>query len=107
MMRNDEATLVTITRNKQTPIRNEKTLFCGKKSVRSSEFYAATQVGFTPKYVLEFDLDDYQSSFINVTESGGKTKIQEPTECIYDGQTYNIIRTYEPDNYTIEVTIGK
>lgn len=106
MMRNDEATLVTITRNKAVLTRHEKTLFCGKKSVRGSEFYAATQVGINPKYVLEFDLDEYESSFIEVVD-GQRTFTQEPTEVIYNGQTYNIIRTYEPDNYTIEVTVGK
>ena len=106
MMKNDQATLVTITRNKATLSRHEVTLWCGKKSVRYGEFYAATQVGINPRYVFEFDLDEYESTYISVTE-GTKTFKQVPTELVFNGDTFNIIRTYEPDNYTIEVTVGR
>ena len=106
MMRNDQTTLVTITANKSAKERHETTLWCGKRSATRSEFYAATQVGLNPKYVLEFDLDEYESSFISVTQ-GERTFKQEPTELVYNGETFNIIRTYEPDNYTIEVTVGR
>lgn len=102
MKRNDQATLIVYTRNKSVLIPNRTTKYCGKKSVRYSEFYAATQVGMTPKYILEFDLEEYEDTYI--TTSDGK---QIPTEIEYNGEHYNVIRTYEPDNYTIEVTIGK
>ena len=32
---------------------------------------------------------------------------QVPTELVFNGDTFNVIRTYEPDNYTIEVTVGR
>lgn len=102
MMRNDQATLIVYTRNKAERIPNRTTLFCGRKSVRYSEFYAATQVGITPKYILEFDLGEYENTY--VTTSDG---VQIPTEIEYNGGHYNVIRSYEPDNYTIEVTIGE
>ena len=102
MMRNDQATLIVKTRNGATPVENRTTLFCGRKSVRRAEFYAAHEVGTTPRYVLEFDLGEYEATFI--TTDDGK---QRPGEVEYNGEHFNILRTYEPDNYTIEVTIGE
>lgn len=102
MKRNDQATLIVYTRNKSVLIPNRTTLFCGRKSVRYSEFYAATQVGITPKYILEFDLGEYENTYIPTSDG-----VQIPTEIEYKGEHYNVIRSFEPDNYTIEVTIGK
>ena len=102
MFRNDQATLITITAAGSVLSETRTTLFCGKKSVRYGEFYAATQVGINPKILLEFDLGDYENAYVTTNDG-----TQEPTELEFRGQRYNIIRTYEPDNYTIEVTAGK
>ena len=104
MQRNDQATLVTVQANGATVTRTEKTLFCAKKSVAYSEFYAATQVGINPKYIFVFDLDDYENSFVTVS-IGDEIQRIRPTELIYRGEKYNIIRTYET-HYEIEVTVG-
>ena len=104
MNRNDQATLVTVTANGATVTRTEKTLFCAKKSVAYTEFYAATQVGINPKYIFVFDLDDYEASFVTVGTGEAAHKVR-PTELIYRGEKFNIIRTYE-NHFEIEVTVG-
>lgn len=105
MQHNDQATLVTVTASGATLTKKETTLFCAKKSVRYSEFYAATQVGINPKYVFEFNLEEYETAIVTTGEAPNLEK-HRPTELIYDGETFNIIRTYEPDVYTIEITVG-
>jgi len=105
MIHNDEATLVTLTAVDSQVTRTEKTLFCGRKSVRYGEFYAAVQVGLKPQYVFEFDVDEFESACV-ITGTAPNAVKHWPTELIYEGCKYNIIRTYEPPDGMIEVTVG-
>lgn len=99
MLHNDEAKLVTLVATGSKVVRNETEVFCGRKSVGYREFYAAIEVGLNPSYVFEMDVDEYERA---CSVEGGKRQI--PTELIYDGAKYNIIRTYEKPDGTIEVT---
>ena len=101
MMHNDECKLVTLTRNEAQVTRTETSVFCGKKSVSFREFYAAVEVGINPSYVFEMDVDEYEAAVI--TTNGVR---QVPTELIYGGAKFNIIRTYEKPDGTIEVTVS-
>lgn len=106
MIHNSQATLITLTASGAMVTRNEKTVFCGKRSVTYKEFYAAVQVGINPSYIFEFDINEYESAFVKVTETGGTVKIYRPTELIFEGEKFNIIRTFETTNHTIEVTVS-
>lgn len=106
MVHNDEATLVTLTASGSTITRTETPVFCTKKSVTYKEFYAAVQVGINPSYIFEFDLSEYESAFVKVTETGGTVKVYRPTELIFEGEKFNIIRTFETTEHKIEVTAG-
>lgn len=106
MIHNSQATLITLTASGATVTRNEKTVFCGKRSVTYKEFYAAVQVGINPSYIFEFDINEYESAFVKVTETGGTVKIYRPTELIFEGEKFNIVRTFETTNHTIEVTVS-
>ena len=66
MIHNSQATLITLTASGATVTRNEKTVFCGKRSVTYKEFYAAVQVGINPSYIFEFDINEYESAFVKV-----------------------------------------
>ena len=101
MIHNDEATLVTLTASGATVTKTETSVFCGRKSVGFREFYAAIQAGLNPTYVFEMDVDEYENACITENEAR-----RIPTELIYRGARYNIIRTYEPTDGTIEVTVG-
>lgn len=105
MMHNDEATLVTLTTSGAQVTRNETLLFCGRKSVGFREFYAAVEVGLTPQYIFEFDVDEFESACVTTGTAPDLTK-HFPTELIYNGCKYNIIRTYEKTDGVIEVTVG-
>lgn len=106
MVHNDEAKLVTLTASGATVTRTETPVFCTKKSVTYKEFYAAVQVGINPSYVFEFDLSEYESAFVKVNEEGGTVKVYRPTELIFEGEKFNIIRTFETTERKIEVTAG-
>lgn len=106
MIHNSEVTLITLTTSGATVTRNEKTVFCGKRSVTYKEFYAAVQAGINPSYIFEFDLSEYESAFVKVNEEGGTVKVYRPTELIFDGEKFNIIRTFETTEHKIEVTAG-
>lgn len=101
MIHNDQCTLVSVFATGPTVTRQEKTVYCAKKSVNYKEFYAATQVGLNPSYVFEIDTMEFEDAFGTV----GQTRIR-PTELIYNNEKFNIIRTYEPNRYLIEVTVG-
>lgn len=101
MIHNDEAKLVTLIRNESRVTRTETAVFCAKKSVGYREFYAAVEVGLTPSYVFEIDIDEYEQA---VSTQNGVRQI--PTELIYGGAKFNIIRTYEKPDGTIEVTVS-
>lgn len=105
MQHNDEATLVTLTAVDSQVTRTETTLFCGRKSVTYKEFYAAVQAALTPQYIFEFDVDEFESACVTTGTAPNAVK-HKPTELIYEGCKYNIIRTYEPPTGMIEVTVG-
>ncbi len=102
MIHNDEAILVTLTASGATVTRTETPVWCTKKSVSYKEFYAAVEVGINPTYIFEIDLNEYDRAVI--IETGGTKK--RPTELIYDGEKFNIIRTYEKIGGIIEVTVS-
>ena len=101
MIHNDEAKLVTLYASDATLSRTETTVFCGKKSVSYREFYAAVEVGINPSYIFEMDVEEYEQACSTVS---GVRHI--PTELIYQDAKYNIVRTYEKPDGTIEVTVS-
>ena len=102
MVHNDEAKLVTLTASGATVVRTETPVWCTKKSVSYKEFYAAVEVGINPTYIFEVDIDEYLRAVI--TETGGTKK--RPTELIFDGEKFNIIRTYERVGGLMEITVS-
>lgn len=102
MVHNDEAKLVTLTSSGSTVVRTETPVWCTKKSVNYKEFYAAVEVGINPTYIFEVDIDEYIRAII--TETGGTKK--RPTELIFDGEKFNIIRTYEKVGGLMEITVS-
>jgi hypothetical protein len=102
MVHNDEAKLVTLTASGSTVVRTETPVWCTKKSVNYKEFYAAVEVGINPTYIFEVDIDEYIRAII--TETGGTKK--RPTELIFDGEKFNIIRTYEKVGGLMEITVS-
>lgn len=103
MVHNDEAMLVTLTANGATVTRTETPIWCTKKSVSYKEFYAAIEVGINPTYIFEVDIDEYLEAVITDETSGTKTR---PTELIFDGEKFNIIRTYEKVGGLMEITVS-
>ncbi|MBO7425048.1 MAG: hypothetical protein J6U23_05170 [Clostridiales bacterium] len=102
MVHNDEAKLVTLTASGSTVVRTETPVWCTKKSVSYKEFYAAVEVGINPTYIFEVDIEEYIRAII--TETGGTKK--RPTELIFDGEKFNIIRTYEKVGGLMEITVS-
>lgn len=101
MVHNDEATLITLMADGSTVDRIETSVFCTRKSVNYKEFYAAVEVGMNPTYVFEVDIDEY----IAAVKVQGDKKIR-PTEIIFDGEKFNIVRTYEKVGGIIELTVS-
>lgn len=70
----------------KTPGRRET--FAEKKSVRQSEFYQAAATGLKPELTFVIWEKEYR----------GEPQLE------HDGQMYTIIRTYTPNDSTIELT---
>ena len=102
-MRNDECTLITRKATGENITDKETGVFCEKKSVVRSEYYAAYAVGLRPRLTLSIYQPDYELSFV-ANDDG---TIEEPSQVIYNDRKYNIYRTYEvQENDEVELTIG-
>jgi SPP1 family predicted phage head-tail adaptor len=75
-------------------------VFVEKKSITRTEFYSAMQAGMKPQIVFSLRLEDWE---LSKHEVDGKVKYAEKVE--YDGNAYDIIRTYEVGQ-TIELICG-
>jgi hypothetical protein len=52
------------------------------------------------------DVDEYEQALIRTDNEDQTVTVSRPTELIYQGEKFNILRTYETTNATIEVTVG-
>ena len=75
-MRNDECTLITRKAIGENIADKETRVFCEKKSVVRSEYYAAYAVGLRPRLTLSIYQPDYELSFV-VNDDG---TIEEPSQ---------------------------
>lgn len=67
--------------------RTSRQIFCRKQSVTRTEFFAGGRSGLNPAFVFMVFRGDYH----------GETLIE------YDGKTYSVYRTYQPDSDYMEL----
>lgn len=101
-----EATLVWSSKDKDAdgfPIEEERSIdiYVNEKSVTRMEFYESMRRGIDVKTVLEARQEDFE---LSAHEEGGKTFYAR--KVLYEGQTYNIIRTYKTGKAKIEMICG-
>jgi SPP1 family predicted phage head-tail adaptor len=72
----------------QIPVENEVVILCNKKSVGRMEFYNAAQNGLNPEFI--FAAHGYEYNGENLVE--------------FEGKRYKVIKTYQVDFETIELT---
>jgi len=65
----------------------ESMVFANKKSIRQSEFYQAHATGLKPELMFEVRTVDYE----------------EQPQLVFNGKTYNIIRTHSKNDEVIEL----
>ena len=70
----------------------EREVFCRVRSVGRSEFYTALNAGLQPEYVF----------VVSVAE-----EYERERKLRYRDQILDVIRTYEPDDGSIEITAGR
>lgn len=75
-------------------------IFAKKKSTTRSEFYAAYGVGLRPQYVFSMMPAEFKLGTITVDD-----RTYSATHIRHKGVTYEIVRTYQIDNYSLEVTV--
>lgn len=96
-MRNEICTLIAVYAEGSERKQRELEVFCSRKSANRSEYYAAYAVGLKPRFVLEIDPMDWES--ISQPES-------RPNKVLYRGEELNILRDYQTDESTLELTVG-
>jgi len=69
----------------------ERQIYCDKKSIKRTEFYQAAAVGLQPESVFEMRIIDYEGEKL----------------LTYEGDEYNVIRSYSPSIETIELICSK
>lgn len=70
-----------------------------EKSIVRTEFYDALRSGISPQIVLEIRQEDFD---LSLHKKEGQ--IHYADRILYEGQIYNIIRTYKPNKSKIELT---
>ena len=101
-----EATLVWSSKDKDAdgfPIEEEHSIdiYVNEKSVTRMEFYESMRRGIDVKTVLEARQEAFE---LSAQEDGGKKFYAR--KVLYEGQTYNIIRTYKTGKAKIEMICG-
>ena len=96
-MRNDICTLIAVYAEGTEIKKRELQVFCSRKSAGRSEYYAAYAVGLKPRCILEIDPMDWEC----LSGQGEK-----PNKVLYRGEELNILRDYQTDETTVELTIG-
>lgn len=94
----EEAVLITVTNGKDEdgfPVETttREPVYARRKSATRTEFYEALRSGVRVKTVLEVRCEDFALA-------PNATRIE------YDGEVYDIIRTYSPDKSMIELICG-
>ena len=70
----------------------ERMVYCTVKSVTRSEYYAALNAGIQPEYIFELALaEDWHGERL----------------CRFHDQKYRIIRTYETEDGSLEMTVER
>ena len=76
-------------------------IYVEEKSVARMEFYESMRSGVDVKTVLEARQEDFE---LSAHEEGGQKSYAG--KALYEGQTYNIIRTYKTGKAKIEMICG-
>ena len=71
-----------------------------KKSVNRTEFYAAYGVGLRLSHIWEIIPEEF--TLADVTVNG---KTYHATHIRYNGELYEIVRTYQVNEYALEITV--
>ena len=96
-MRNQICKLRTKTVSGSEITWHEKEVFCGEKSIVASEFYASYNVGLKLEYSLDVDPYDFEEAY----QEG-----EAPSEVEYKKKIYILVRTYKPNETSMELKIG-
>ena len=95
----DEITLIALTEPTErvnssgfpnNPTETKTVVFCNKKPVGYAEYFKSQQAGITVSFKVEVHTVDYEAQ----------------TMAEYDGKRYSILKTYEIDDDTIELTLS-
>jgi len=100
-MRNDLITLVTRYKDGKEVKENTAEIFATKKSLNRNEFYSGYGVGLKPKYIFDILPDEYHLADVDLDQ-----KHFEATHVRYNNIDYPIIRTYEKNFSSMELTVG-
>lgn len=100
-MRNDVITLLTRYKVGKEIKENTIEIFATKKSLTRNEFYAGYSVGLKPRHVFDILPEEYHLADVDLDQ-----KHFEATHVIYQGIEYPIIRTYEKNFSSMELTVG-
>lgn len=100
----DELIIVRRTKDKDGFQIEEKIgfpVFAEEVSTARTEFYQAMRAGIQVKITLQIRQEDYENAFLLEDE-----KKLYASKIIYEGQEYDIIRTYKKGKSKIELTCG-
>lgn len=76
-------------------------IFAERKNLTRSEFYTAITAGLKTSYIFDINPDEYALADICIDE-----KLYQATHVKYNGQIYEIIRIYEKNSDSMEMTVG-
>ena len=96
--------LVTQYKDGTTIKEHKREIFASIKSVARNEFYTAYSMGLRLKHIFvihswEFSIADYPVTTDQVTTT------YRPTHIRYEGELFEIVRTYEVERGQLEITV--
>lgn len=100
-MRDLDVTLITVYKKGNEMLKKDYTVRARRKSLNRSEFYGAYAAGLNAQCILDIVPAEYYLA--DVVEEG---KTYHATRCIVEGHERAIIRTYEKNHASMELTVG-
>ena len=102
-IKNEIITIITKIPDGINVVERRTETFAERLSATRQEFYAAYKRGLYPREVFKVDRMEYESCI----EADSANKPYYPTDIIYDGMNYQIIRAYSINHgHETELTCG-
>lgn len=99
-MKSETIELITQYKEGKTIKEFSQPIYAKSKSLSRNEFYSAYGVGLRPNRIFVVHPMEYQLADVRTED-----KVYHATHIRFEGELFEIVRTYEVDRFNMEITV--